>query len=123
MVKNKEIENKIGDIYITTTKRNTLIVISKNKKIIVKTTMGLLKIKKQDMRSNYAIIKLAYNLSFLLKKSQIKYLNIYINSDNRKVKYLLNQIFKTNFSFYVIQISNVKNFAHNGTKIRNARRK
>ena len=85
--------------------------------------MGLLKIKKQDMRSNYAIIKLAYNLSFLLKKSQIKYLNIYINSDNRKVKYLLNQIFKTNFSFYVIQISNVKNFAHNGTKIRNARRK
>jgi ribosomal protein S11 len=123
MVKNKEIENKIGDIYITTTKRNTLIVISKNKKIIVKTTMGLLKIKKQDMRSNYAIIKLAYNLSFLLKKSQIKYLNIYINSDNRKVRYLLKQIFKTNFSFYVIQISNVKNFAHNGTKIRNARRK
>jgi ribosomal protein S11 len=123
MVKNKEIKYEIGNLYITTTKRNTLIVISKNQKVIVKTTMGLLNIKKQDMRSNYAIIKLAYTLSFLLKKSQIKYLNIYINSDNRKIKYLINQIFKTNFSFYVIKISNIKNYAHNGTKIRNARRK
>jgi ribosomal protein S11 len=123
MVKNREIKNKIGNIYITTTKRNTLIVISKDNKIILKTTMGLLKIKKQDMRSNYAIIKLAYNLFFLLKKSQIKYLNIYINSANNKIKYLLNQIFKNNFSFYIIQISNIKNYAHNGTKIRNARRK
>jgi len=123
MVKNKELSKNKENLYITTTKRNTLIVISRDTKILVKTTMGLLKIKKQDMRSNYAIIKLAYNISFLLKKFQIKSLNIYINSDNRRLKFLINQILKNNFSFYVTTISNIKNYAHNGTKIRNARRK
>lgn len=124
MVKKSKNKNQKGNICITTTKRNTFIVITNNeKKSIVKISMGLLKIKRQDMKSNYAVLKLAYHISFLLKKHFITSINIYINSENKRGFYILSRILKNLYSIRVISFYNIKNIAHNGTKIRNARRK
>ena len=113
---------QLKNVYINITRRNCLINITNKENILLyKGTFGSLDIDKQERKNKLSYYKLGLYIGYLINENNGNNLIFHINCWSKIYKRVLKGILK--YKFRVLKLHFKINRAHNGTKIRNERRR